>query len=127
MRYLIILAVCAVLFVAGPVWAQKLTEPQLNAVRSAQEYLSTQAFSRTGLIQQLSSGAGEGYSVADATKAVDSLHINWSKEAVRSAKEYLNMQGFSCQGLINQLSASVAGGYSLSQATYGAQQAGACP
>ena len=54
-------------------WAQELTIPQKNAVRSAKQYLSFAGFSRSGLIQQLSSDAGDGYKVADATIAVDSL------------------------------------------------------
>ena len=50
-----------------------LTSSQSNAVRSAEQYLSMSGFSRDGLIQQLSSDAGEGYSVSDATAAVDNL------------------------------------------------------
>jgi hypothetical protein len=120
------LAVTAASFAAGPTWAQSLTGPQNNAVRSAEQYLSMSGFSRSGLIRQLSSNAGDGYDIADATVAVDSLKIDWNKEAVRSAKQYLGMSGFSCKGLINQLSSSAGDGYTESQATYGAQQAGVC-
>ena len=114
------------LFAATATWASSLTESQENAVRSAKHYLSLEGFSRRGLIQQLS--LGSGYSVAEATVAVDSLHINWDKEAVRSAKQYLIIEGFSCRGLVQQLSSSVGAGtgYTVSQATYGAQKAGAC-
>ena len=125
MKYLK-LAVTAALFAAGPTWAQSLNAPQNNAVRSAKQYLSFSGFSRTGLIRQLSSDAGSGYDIADATVAVDSLNIDWNTEAVRSAKQYLSFSGFSCKGLINQLSSSAGGGYTVSQATYGAQQAGVC-
>lgn len=111
---------------AAPTWAEGLTGPQKNAVRSAKQYLSTQGFSRDGLIQQLSSDAGDGYSVADATVAADSLNIDWNKQAVRSAKQYLSIMGFSCKGLIEQLSSSAGDRYTVSQATYGARQAGAC-
>jgi len=83
-------------------------------------------FSRQGLIDQLSSSAGSGYSVADATAAVDSLNADWNAEAVKSAKQYLAMSGFSCQGLIGQLDSSAGDKYTVAQATYGAQQAGAC-
>jgi hypothetical protein len=122
----LILAMTAVLFSASPTWAESLTGPQNNAVRSAKQYLSMQGFSRDGLIRQLSSGAGDGYTVADATVAVDSLNTDWNKEAVKSAKQYLSIQGFSCKGLIQQLSSSAGDGYTVSQATYGARQAGAC-
>lgn len=115
-------------FVLGavPTWAQSLTGPQNNAVRSAKQYLSISGFSRDGLIQQLSSDAGDGYKVVDATVAVDSLNIDWNQQAGRSAKQYLSISGFSCKGLIEQLSSSAGDGYTKSQATYGAQQAGAC-
>ena len=115
----------AVLFAAAPTWAESLTGPQNNAVRSAKQYLSIQGFSRSGLIQQLSSDYGDGYNVADATVAVDSLNIDWNKQAVRSAKQYLSIQGFSCKGLINQLSSSAGDGYTESQANYGARQTSA--
>ncbi|MEX1199684.1 MAG: Ltp family lipoprotein [Methylophaga sp.] len=111
---------------AMPTWAESLTGPQKHAVRSAKQYLSFQGFSRDGLIDQLSSAYGDGYEVADATVAVDSLNIDWNKQAVKSAKNYLSFQGFSCKGLIQQLSSSYGDKYTVSQATYGAQRAGAC-
>jgi len=111
---------------AVPTWAEGLTGPQNNAVRSANQYLSMMGFSREGLIQQLSSDAGDGYSVTDATVAVDSLNINWNRQAVRSAQHYLSMMGFSCKGLIEQLSSDAGEKYTVSQATYGAREAGAC-
>jgi len=108
------------------VFVESLTTPQINAVRSAKQYLNYQAFSRNGLIHQLSSPAGEGYEVADATAAVDSLNVDWNNQATKSAKLYLNMQGFSCRGLIHQLSSDAGDKFTVSQATYGARQAGAC-
>jgi host cell surface-exposed lipoprotein len=107
---------------AGPT----LTNQQQNAAESARQYLDMQAFSRLGLIDQLSSSYGEGYSVRDSTIAVDSLHVNWNAEAVQSAKEYLATQPFSCKGLIAQLDSRYGERFTVAQATYGAQQAGAC-
>jgi len=103
-----------------------LNRPQRNAVRSAEQYLSMMGFSRSGLIKQLSSDAGDGYSVADATVAVDHLNVDWNEQATRSAKQYLSMMGFSCSGLIEQLSSSAGDQYTMNQATHGARQAGAC-
>ena len=112
----------------GPIGAgaQSLTGPQRNAVRSAESYLGMAGLSRQGLIGQLSSSYGDGYDVADATVAVNSLSVDWNAQAVRSAKQYLEMMGFSCRGLIEQLSSDAGDKYSVSEATYGAQQAGAC-
>ncbi|ENX35032.1 hypothetical protein F889_01323 [Acinetobacter colistiniresistens] len=103
-----------------------LTGPQKNAIRSAQQYLSFTGFSRDGLIQQLSSSAGNGYDRNDATVAVDSLNIDWNEQAVKSATNYLNLSGFSCKGLIQQLSSRAGDKYTVDQATYGAKKAGAC-
>lgn len=103
-----------------------LTGPQANAARSAQQYLDMSGFSRLGLIDQLSSEAGNGYEKADATAAVDSLNVDWNEQAARSAKQYLDMSGFSCKGLIEQLSSDAGNQYTKAQAAYGAQQAGAC-
>ena len=105
---------------------ETLTSAQGNAVRSAKQYLDMTGFSREGLIDQLSSDAGDGYSVADATVAVDSLIVNWEENAAKTATQYLNMSGFSCNGLIEQLSSSAGDKYTVKEATFGARQAGAC-
>jgi hypothetical protein len=103
-----------------------LSGPQANAARSAQQYLAMSGFSRDGLIEQLSSEFGDGYSVADATRAVDNLSVDWNENAAKSASQYLSISGFSCDGLIEQLSSSYGDRYTVDQATYGARQAGAC-
>ena len=107
-------------------WAQSMTIPQTNAIKSAKQYINVAGFSRKGLISQLSSDAGDGYDIADATVAVDSLHVNWNEEAVKSAKQYLSFTGFSCKGLINQLSSIAGDKYTVDEATYGAKQVGVC-
>lgn len=120
------LTMIIIVLAAAPTWAGGLSGPQKNAVRSAQQYLSMSGFSRSGLIEQLSSEYGDGYNYSDASIAVDSLNVDWNRQAVRSARAYLNMTGFSCKGLINQLSSSAGSKYTQSQARYGAEQAGAC-
>ncbi|EHU3119818.1 Ltp family lipoprotein [Acinetobacter baumannii] len=106
--------------------SRKFTASQFNAIRTANSYLEYQAFSRKGLINQLSSDYGEGYSVEDATVAVDSLDVDWKEQAAKAAAQYLEQQGFSCKGLINQLASDYGEKFTLEQAKYGAVQAGAC-
>lgn len=97
---------------------------QRNATQTAQEYLASgQSFSRKGFIRQLSSKAGEGYSVKAATAAVDSLHLNYNEQAALTAKNYLTTQAFSRSGLIAQLE-SGAEGFTHAQAVYGVKAAG---
>ena len=106
--------------------AQSLSGPQKNAVRSAKQYLSFQAFSRDGLIHQLSSRAGDGYDIFDATVAVDSLKVDWNEQAAIAAIRYLEFMPFSCQGLKQQLSSRAGEKFTAVQADYGAQKSGAC-
>ncbi len=110
----------------SPAPESNLTPSQQNAARSAESYLSFMAFSRQGLIDQLSSEFGDQFPVADATVAVDSLNVDWSAQAAASAQSYLDMSGFSCQGLIDQLSSEYGEQFTIEQATYGATQAGIC-
>ena len=126
LKIAMIAALFSALFTAAPSWAENLNGPQKNAVRSAKQYFEMSGFSRAGIIHQLSSDFGDGYNVADATVAVDSLDIDWNEQAVRSAKQYLKLSGFSCKGLIEQLSSEFGDKYTLSQATYGAQQTSTC-
>lgn len=100
------------------------TVSQRNALKSAESYLNTTGFSRLGLIQQLSSSAGDSYPKADATWAVDHLNADWNAQAVRSGKSYLDMTGFSRAGLIQQLSSDAGDKYTKAQATYAANKLG---
>jgi hypothetical protein len=101
-----------------------MTRSQEQAVGSAQDYLEYGAFSRRGLINQLHSKAGEGFSLADATYAVDHITVNWNKQAAKSAKEYLAYSHFSRRGLITQLESKSGEGFTHSQAVYGVNKAG---
>jgi hypothetical protein len=102
----------------------ELTAGQENALGSAKSYLEISGFSRLGLIEQLSSSAGDGYSKADATYAADHVGANWNEQAVRSAKSYLEITNFSRSGLIQQLSSSAGDKYTRAQATYAADKVG---
>ena len=93
------------------------TMAQLNAIDTAQSYLSFMAFSRSGLIDQL---VFEGYSVNDAEFAVDFLSTDWTEQAYQKAKEYLDFSPFSLDGLIAQLEFE---GFTTEQATTGATRA----
>jgi Host cell surface-exposed lipoprotein len=100
------------------------TVSQENARRSAESYLDFSGFSRQGLIEQLSSEYGEGFSKADATYAVDHVAVNWNAEAAESAKGYLSHSAFSRQGLIEQLESEYGEGFTHAQAVYGVNQTG---
>lgn len=101
-----------------PAPGPELTLGQMNAIRSAEQYLNFTAFSRTGLIGQLEF---EGFSTADAEVAVDSVGADWNAQAAASAQSYLDFTSFSRQGLIDQL---VFEGFTPEQAEYGVTAVG---
>jgi hypothetical protein len=101
-----------------------MTKSQEQAIGAAEQYLSFKAFSRKGLIAQLSSSYGEGFSKADATYAVDHITVSWNEQAAKAAKEYLSMQHFSRSGLIEQLESAYGDGFTHAQAVYGVNKAG---
>lgn len=89
------------------------TTSQSNARSQAESYISTMAFSRSGLIEQLKF---EGYSTADATYAVDNIDVDWYEQAVLKAEEYLDTMPMSASSLYDQL---VFEGFTANQAQHG--------
>jgi len=104
----------------------KTTASQDQALLAAENYLADgQGFSRAGLIKQLSSQYGEGFSLADATWAADNAGADWNQQAAESAKNYVaSGMGFSHNSLLQQLTSSYGEGFTAAQAAYGVQQAG---
>ncbi len=98
--------------------APELTLAQENVLEAAEDYLDYQAFSRSGLIEQLEY---EDYSAKDATWAVDQVNADWDEQAALAAKDYLEYDSFSRSGLIEQLKFE---GYTTAQATFGAKAVG---
>ena len=103
-----------------------MTAAQQQAVDSAKSYLSGgMGFSEQGLLKQLTSSYGEGFSKSDAQFAISYLHPDWNAQAVQSAKNYLSGgQGFSRQSLIEQLTSSYGEGFTQAQAEYAVSQVG---
>jgi hypothetical protein len=102
----------------------KITLAMENALSSAQDYLDYSAFSRQGLIDQLSSEYGSGFEIADATWAVSQLKVDWKQQAVQAAKDYLDYSSFSRQGLIDQLSSPYGSQFTVEEATFAVNQIG---
>ena len=93
-----------------------------NAFGSAVSYLDFMGFSRDGLIDQLTSEYGDGYTQEQAETAIEALEeyglVDWNEQAVRSAQSYLDYSGFSRAGLIDQLSSEYGGQFTEEEATY---------
>jgi hypothetical protein len=96
-----------------------------QAVAAANGYLSDgNGFSEQGLLQQLTSSAGAGFTEAQAEYAISSLNPDWDAQAVDAAKGYMQMGGFSQASLIQQLTSSAGNGFTQAQAEYAASQVG---
>ena len=93
-----------------------------EAVEAARNYLDTMAFSKAGLIEQLSSPAGDGYSKADATFAANNVGADWNAEAVEAAQNYLDISPMSKDALIEQLSSAAGDKFTAAQARYAANK-----
>jgi hypothetical protein len=94
-----------------------LTKAQEQAIGTAEDYLNSSHFSKSGLIDQLEY---EGHSAKDAKFAVAHIKVNWNEQAAGAAEDYLNSSHFSRSGLIEQLKYE---GYTQTQAVYGVNKA----
>ncbi len=104
---------------------QPMTAAQQQAVEAAQSYLTEgQGFSKQGLLQQLTSSAGNGFTQAQAKYAINYLHPDWDAQAVDAAKGYMQMGGFSQASLIQQLTSSAGSGFTQAQAEYAVSKVG---
>lgn len=108
--------------------ARKGTTSQQNAYKAAEEYLDFSAFSRAGLIGQLTSDYGSQFPKGDAEFAVARLEregkVDWNAEAAEAAKDYLETSSFSRQGLLDQLTSQYGSQFTRAQAEYGVNQTG---
>jgi Host cell surface-exposed lipoprotein len=106
--------------------APAISAAEQQAVDSAQSYLALgQGFSKAGLLKQLTSSYGAGFTAANAQFAINYLKPDWDAQAVLSAKSYLALgQGFSHAGLIQQLTSSYGAGFTQAQAEYAVSKVG---
>lgn len=96
----------------------EMTSGQKRALQSAEQYLDLTGMSKAGLIEQLSSPAGAGFSKSDATYAAGHVEADFKKEAVESAKSYLDISPMSKDALFEQLTSSAGGKFTPAQARY---------
>jgi Host cell surface-exposed lipoprotein len=96
-----------------------------QAVDAAQGYLGMgSGFSEQGLLGQLTSSAGNGFTEKQAEYGISQLHPDWNAQAVDAAKGYMQMGGFSRASLIEQLTSSAGSGFTEAQAEYAASKVG---
>lgn len=101
------------------------TTAQLQALSAARNYLNSgMGFSEAGLMDQMTSSAGNGFGHADAEWAIDHAHADWNAQALASAKSYLSSgMGFSEAGLTDQLTSSAGSKFTEAQAKYAVEHA----
>jgi hypothetical protein len=105
-----------------------MTASQQSAIQAAEQYLQSEpGWSYQGLINQLDSPDGSGFSVADATFAVNNLSPtpNWNQQAAIAAQNYQStVGGFSACSMVQQLDSPDGSDFTQTQAEYGAQAVG---
>lgn len=94
------------------------TLTQRNAIRKAENYLSTMPFSKSGLVKQL---VFEEYTKVDAEFAVEHITVNWDEQADKKAESYMSIMPYNKNSLIKQLKFE---GFTVAQATHGAASVG---
>ncbi len=103
----------------------EMTPSQKNAYKAAKNYLEFMAFSKEGLIDQLSSEYGDGYDRADAEFAVNKIEedgdVDWNEQAEKAAQNYLDSMAFSKDGLIEQLESEYGDKFTHEQAVHGVE------
>lgn len=102
----------------GSARVQSMTASQRNALEMAMSYLSSSAFSASGLVKQLEF---EGFSEDDSKFAVARCGADWNEQAVLMARSYLSCSSFSHKGLVKQLMFE---GFTREQAEYGVSATG---
>ena len=104
----------------------QFTAAEQQVIDSAKGYLSDgEGFSKAGLLQQLTSSYGDGYSRKLALFALRHIRVNWYHQALLAARNYLSDgEGFSYSGLVQQLSSAYGDQFTYAQAVYAAHKAG---
>ena len=98
-------------------------DTERNALRTAQDYVSIFAFSRSRLVNQLEY---EKFSSEVATWAADYSGADWYEQALLAANNYLEMEhGYSYKGLFKQLSQSYGEAFAEEEAAYALNNCGA--
>lgn len=105
-----------------------MTLSQQNAVKTAMNYVDLMAFSRRGLIEQVSSEYADNFPVADAEFAVKYLEdkglVDWNEEAAQCAQNYLGIMSFSKEGLFDQMTSEAGDKFTREQAEYAIKKVG---
>lgn len=86
---------------------QKVPTEYKNALATAEEYNEDQPMSKAGLLDQLTSSDGEGFTQAAGEYAVNHLKANWNENALKCAKTYQKEEHLSRADVQSQLSSSI--------------------
>ena len=93
---------------------------QKNCYKAAKQYIDVMPFSRQGLIDQLSSDAGNKYPEDVAEFAVSKLEergeVDWDEQCEKAAQNYLDTMAFSKDQLIDQLCSDAGSKFTREQA-----------
>ena len=102
--------------------SKKPSQGSQDAYETALVYIDMMGFSRQGLIDQLTSEWGDGFSLEEATIAVDALEnngaVDWNEQAVKAAIDYAEKMNYSEATILEELESDYSGKFTHEQAAY---------
>ena len=105
-----------------------MTLSQQNAVKTALNYVDLMAFSRKGLIDQITSEYADNFPREDAEYAISYLEknelVDWNEEAAQCAQNYIDLMSFSRDGLFQQMTSESGDKFTKEQTEYALSQVG---
>lgn len=101
--------------------SEKVSSEYKAALRSAKDYSDTMHMSKSGLYDQLTSDAGEGFPADAAQYAIDNVKADWNKNALETAKTYRDDMSMSDNDIYDQLTSTDGEGFTSDQANYAIQ------
>ncbi|MBZ8177577.1 hypothetical protein GP475_01630 [Corynebacterium poyangense] len=89
-----------------------------NALRKAKTYVEMMHMSKAGVYRQLTSEAGESFSLEAAQYAVDNLDADYNKAALEKAKTYQDQMSMSRDRIYEQLTSEFGEKFTPEEAQY---------
>lgn len=89
-----------------------------NALKKAESYAKIMHMSKAGIYNQLTSEAGEGFSVEAAQYAIDTIQCDWNVNALKKAENYQETMAMSPSAIYDQLISEYGEQFTAEQAQY---------
>lgn len=97
---------------------EQIPRQNKNALKAAENYITTMPFSKDALYEQLTSEHGSKFPQEAAQYAIDNLKVDYKEQALKAAQNYLNTMPMSDDELYQQLTSEYGDKYTQEEAQY---------